>query len=603
MAQVLADRRDIDFNIYEMFQAQALCETDTYKEFNKKVFDLIITEARNFAIKEMQPTYEEGDKIGPKFENGVVKVPESWHRVYDLYCKNEWNAPTSPQAYGGQGLPWLISVAIKEYMMAANWALYSFGSMGSGTAKMIELFGSEEQKEMYLENLNTGKWGGTMLLTEPEAGTDVGALQTSAVRNPDGTYSLTGNKIFITNGEHDLAENIIHPVLARIEGHEAGTKGISIFIVPKYFVNPDGNLGDRNDIVCTGIEEKHGIHGSATCSMSLGTKGQCIGYLLGEEKQGMRIMFNMMNHARIATGIQALAYASHNYLMAVNYARERIQGRDISDYADHAAPSVPIIRHPDVRRNLLWMKTTTEGLRSLIYFAMRCLDHADCAASYEERETSKDLVDLLLPVIKAYGADRSYEVCYQAMQVYGGAGYTKDYPIEAMTRDCKITSIFEGCTGIQAMDLLGRKMGLKKGTVFMNWINTIRKTIDLARDQGIDELAGTLEAVLSRFGQIAYKIGMMATSAHMKTAFAHSVPFMETMGDVCLGWMHLWRAAVAMPKIEGAGKKDRAFYIGQVKSAEFFINTILPVTLGKLNAIEAADPAAVDIPEEGYSGL
>lgn len=603
MAQVLADRRDIDFNIYEMFQAQALCETDAYKEFNKKVFDLIITEARNFAIKEMLPTYEEGDKVGPQFENGVVKVPESWRRVYDLYCENEWNAPTGPQAYGGQGLPWIIAVAVKEYMMASNWALYSFASMGSGSAKMIEMFGTEEQKALYLEKLYTGKWGGTMLLTESEAGTDVGALQTSAVKNPDGTYSLTGNKIFITNGEHDLAENIIHPVLARIEGHEPGTKGISIFIVPKYFVNPDGSLGDRNDIVCTGLEEKHGIHGSATCSMSLGTKGKCIGYLLGEEKQGMRIMFNMMNAARFATGIQALAYASHNYLMAVNYARERIQGRDLFDYADHAAPSVPIIRHPDVRRNLLWMKAYTEGLRSLIYFALRCQDNATSTTSDEERETSLEIVDLLLPVIKAYGADRGYEVCYQAIQVYGGAGYTKDYPVEAVTRDCKITSIFEGCTGVQAMDLLGRKLGMKKGGVFINLMQTIQKTITLARAEGMEALAGRVEEALTKLGQVAHKIGMMARSEDVKVAFAHSVPFMEAMGDVCLGWMHLWRAAVASPKIEGARKKERAFYIGQVKCAEFFINTILPVTLGKMNAIEAADPAAVDIPEEAYGGL
>lgn len=603
MAQVLADRRDIDFNIFEMFQAEALCETDTYKEFNKKVFDLIITEARNFAIKEMMPTYEEGDKVGLQFENGVVKVPESWHRVYDLYCENEWNAPSSPQEYGGQGLPWIITVAVKEYMMASNWALYSFASMGSGSAKMIEMFGTEEQKAMYLEKLYTGKWGGTMLLTESEAGTDVGALQTSAVKNPDGTYSLTGNKIFITNGEHDLAENIIHPVLARIEGHEPGTKGISIFIVPKYFVNPDGSLGDRNDIICTGLEEKHGIHGSATCSMSLGTKGKCIGYLLGEEKQGMRIMFNMMNAARFATGIQALAYASHNYLMAVNYARERVQGRDLLDFANHAAPSVTIINHPDVRRNLLWMKAYTEGLRSLIYFALRCQDNAASAASDEEREISMEIVDLLLPVIKAYGADRGYEVCYQAMQVYGGAGYTKDYPVEAVTRDCKITSIFEGCTGVQAMDLLGRKLGLKKGGVFINLMQTIQKTIALAREEGMEALAGRVEEALNRLGMIAHKIGVLARSEDVKVAFAHSVPFMEAMGDVCLGWMHLWRAAVASPKIESAKKKERVFYIGQVKTAEFFINTILPVTMGKMNAIEAADPAAVDIPEEAYGGL
>ena len=603
MAQVLADRRDIDFNLYEMFQAEALCEFDRYREFNKKIFDMIITEARNFAIKEMWPTYEEGDRIGPRFDNGEVKMPESWQRVYQLYCENEYVATSSDEKWGGQGLPWMVSAAIKEYMMAANWALYSFLTTGTGTARMIELYGTEDQKKTYLKNLYSGKWGGTMLLTEPQAGTDVGALLTSAVKNPDGSYSLTGNKIFITNGEHDMVENIIHPVLARIEGHEPGTKGISIFIVPKYFVNADGSLGERNDIVCTGIEEKHGIHGSATCSMAMGSKGTCIGYLLGEEKQGMPIMFNMMNGARFATGAQALAYASHNFLMAVNYARERIQGRDLADYANHAAPSVPIIRHPDVRRNLLWMKAYTEGLRSLIYFGWRCQDHSLGAPTAEAREAAADLVDFILPVIKAYGADRGYEVCYQAMQVYGGAGYTKDYPLEAVLRDCKITSIFEGCTGIQAMDLLGRKMRQKKGATFMNFVNTIQQTVDLARSEGIQDLADKVERVLKRFTEVAQKIGAMAGSERVKVAFAHSVPFMETMGDLCMGWMLLWRASVASPKIASAKKKDQAFYTGQVASAEFFINTILPVTMGKLDAVEAGHPIAVEMPEDAFGGL
>jgi alkylation response protein AidB-like acyl-CoA dehydrogenase len=603
MAQVLADRRDIDFNLYELFQVEELCKFERYKEFNKKIFDMIITEARNFAIKEMWPTYEEGDRIGPQFDNGVVRMPESWQRVYQLYCENEYVATSYDEKYGGQGLPWMVSTAIREYMMAANWALYSFLTTGTGTARMIEMYGTEEQKEMYLKNLYTGKWGGTMLLTEPQAGTDVGALLTSAVKNPDGTYALTGNKIFITNGEHDMVENIIHPVLARIEGHEPGTKGISIFIVPKYFVNEDGSLGDRNDIVCTGIEEKHGIHGSATCSMAMGSKGKCIGFLLGAEKQGMPIMFNMMNGARFATGAQALAYASHNYLMAVNYARERIQGRDLSDYANHAAPSVPIIRHPDVRRNLLWMKAYTEGLRSLIYFGWHCQDLSVSAPTAEERETAADLVDLILPVIKAYGADRGYEVCYQAMQVYGGAGYTKDYPVEAILRDCKITSIFEGCTGIQAMDLLGRKMGHKKGATFMNFLKAIQQTISLARSEGLQELSDKLENALKRFSEVAQKIGRLAKSEQLKVAFAHSVPFMEAMGDLCMAWMLLWRASVANPKIEGAKKKDKDFYTGQVKTAVFFINTILPMTLGKLIAVDAGDPVAIEIPEDAFGGL
>jgi alkylation response protein AidB-like acyl-CoA dehydrogenase len=604
MPLVLADRRDIDFNLYEMFYADELCALPPFQEFNKKIFDLIVTEARNFAIKELLPTYEDGDKLGMTYIKGVVKVPKSFHRAYALYCENEWNAPSAPQEYGGQGLPFMVSAAIKEYMMAANWPLYSFACMGSGTAKMIELYGTEEQKKTYLEKLYTGKWGGTMLLTEPDAGTDLGALTTTAVINPDGTYTLTGNKIFITNGEHDLVDNIIHPVLARVEGDLPGTKGISIFIVPKFIVNSDGSLGSRNDIVCTGVEEKHGIHGSATCSMALGTKGRCVGFLLGEERQGMKIMFHMMNGARLATGAQALAYASHNYISALNYARQRIQGRDLKDFADHSAPSVPIIRHPDVRRNLLWMKAHTEGIRSLIYFTWRCIDLSSWAETAEARDESGSLLDLFTPIIKAYGADRGYEVCYQAMQVYGGAGYTRDYPVEAIVRDCKITSIFEGCTGIQAMDLLGRKLGYNKGATFMNFMQQVQKTIAFARETAqLIPLAATVEKALNRLAEVALHLGKMAKSERMKVAFAHSVPFMEAMGDVIMGWMHLWRAAVAAPKISGAKKKDRAFYTGQVTTAAFFINTILPITMGKLNAIGESDPSAIEMTEEGYGRL
>jgi alkylation response protein AidB-like acyl-CoA dehydrogenase len=605
MPQELADRRDIDFNLYELFQAENLCDLPVFKEYNRKVFDLIVSEARNFAIKEMLPTYEDGDKIGVSFDAGTVKVPESFRRVYKLYCESEWTAPPAPQEYGGQGLPFTVTAAIREYMMAANWPLHSYASMGSGTARMIQLYGSDAQKKTYLEKLYTGQWGGTMLLTEPEAGTDVGALTTTAVKNDDGTYSLTGNKIFITNGEHDLAENIIHPVLARIEGDPPGTKGISIFIVPKFLVNGDGRPGERNDIVCTGVEEKHGIHGSATCAMSLGSKNSCIGYLLGDPKQGMKIMFHMMNGARLSTGLQALAYASRNYLSALNYARQRIQGRDLKDFANHAAPSVPIICHPDIRRNLLWMKAYTEGLRSMVYFISRCMDLSGNGATPEERQTAEGLVDLFTPIIKGYGADRGYEVCVQAMQVYGGAGYTQDYPVEAITRDCKIASIYEGCTGIQAMDLLGRKLGQNKGASFMSFMQHVQQAVALARTaEELAPLADTVEKALNRLAEIALGLGKMARSEKMKVAFAHSVPFMEAMGDVSLGWLHLWRAAVAAPKVATAKKKkDRAFYTGQVKTAAFFINTILPVTMGKLEAIALGEAAAVEMPEEGYGGL
>ncbi|MGD8973523.1 MAG: acyl-CoA dehydrogenase family protein, partial [Desulfobacterales bacterium] len=356
MAQVIADRRDLDFVLYEQLKAEELTQFERYKDFNKKTFDMIITEARNFAVKELLPTCAEGDKVGLRFENGHVKVPECFHRAYELLLEGEWNSLMEDPDWGGQGLPIIISQAAGEYLYGGNWAVTNFGGLGHGTGKMIEIFGTQKQKELFLKKLYTAEWGGTMVLTEPQAGSDVGALNTSAVKNPDGTYSISGNKIFITNGEHDLTENIIHPVLARIDGDPPGTKGISIFIVPKIWVNEDGTLGEPNDITCTGIEEKMGIHASPTCSMALGTKGNCKGLLLGEERQGMKIMFQMMNEARLGVGFQAFCYASTAYLYALSYAKERIQGRALEKGKDPTAPQVPIIQHPDVRRMLLQMK-------------------------------------------------------------------------------------------------------------------------------------------------------------------------------------------------------------------------------------------------------
>ncbi|MBW2429008.1 MAG: acyl-CoA dehydrogenase, partial [Deltaproteobacteria bacterium] len=473
MAQVIADRRDIDFVLYEQMKADELTKIDRYQDFNKKTFDMIITEARNFGVKELLPTCAEGDRQGLIFENGQVKVPQSFHRAYNLLLEGEWTSLMEDPQWGGQGLPVNISQAAGEYLFGGNWAVTNYAGMGHGTAKMIEIFGTRQQKDQFLEKLYTAKWGGTMLLTEPEAGSDVGALTTSAVKNPDGTYAISGNKIFITNGEHDLAENIIHPVLARIEGDPPGTKGISIFLVPKIWVNADGSLAEPNDVVCTGIEEKMGIHASCTCSMTLGGKGHCRGLLLGDERQGMKIMFYMMNEARLGVGFQAFNYASTAYLYALNYARERMQGRDLAAGKDPNAPAVPIIRHPDVRRMLLQMKAYVEGMRSFVYYVGQCLEREALAAGEEERSFYKGLADLLTPLVKAYCAQRGFDVCVQAVQVYGGYGYIKEYPVEQLLRDCKITSIYEGTDGIQAMDLLGRKLGMEKGQVFINFLGEI----------------------------------------------------------------------------------------------------------------------------------
>ena len=605
MVQYIADRRDIDFVIWEQMNTEELLDFEVYTEFNRKTCDMIISEARSLAIKELLPTMQEGDRQGVRFEKGDVITPQSFARVHELLLEGEWASLPVPQDIGGQGAPATVAAAAAEYFMGANWPLYSYHYIGIGTAEMIHKYGSDEQKQMYVPKLVSGVWGGTMLLTEPQAGSDVGALTTSAVRNEDGTYMLTGNKIFISNGEHDLCENIIHPVLARIEGDPAGTKGISIFIVPKFLVNPDGSLGERNDIVCTGAEEKMGIHASATCSMALGSRGKCVGFLMGQEKEGMKIMFHMMNGARMGTGLQALAYASSAYLLAVNYARERIQGRDLLDFKNQGAPPVAIINHPDVRRNLLWMKSYVEGMRSFLYYATTCQTKALLSKNEDQREFFQDLFELLTPLIKDYLAVHAHEVCIQAIQVYGGAGYTKDYLVEQYARDCKITSIYEGTSGIQAMDLLARKLGMKGGQVFINFLGEINNTVAAARKiERLEEPAIKLEKTAGRLAEISIHLGKTAISSDVKVAFAYSQPFLESMGDTIMGWMLLWRAMTASQKLDNAAKKkDRVFYRGQIKTADFFISTVLPLTRGRLEAIQSGCSAAVDMENDAFGGI
>jgi alkylation response protein AidB-like acyl-CoA dehydrogenase len=482
---------------------------------------------------------------------------------------------------------------------------------------MIQNFGSDTQKKIFLEKMINGTWGGTMDLTEPGAGSDVGALTTTAEKNPDGTYTITGNKIFITGGEQDLTENIIHPVLARIKGAPEGAKGISLFIVPKYWVNEDGSLGEFNDIVCTGIEKKMGISGSATCSLTFGGQGKCRGLLLGEEHKGMRVMFQMMNEARILVGSIGAISASAAYLYAVNYARDRYQGRDLEKIFETDAPQVPIIHHPDVRRMLLKMKAYVEGMRSLQYFGYYCIEKEKIGKDDKEKSYYKGLLDLLTPIMKSYCTDRGFEVCSEALQVFGGYGYTREYPVEQLLRDVRIASIYEGTNGIQAMDLLARKLPMKEGAIFLNLMGEIEKTINMARSFTVlTGLADRLKKAVDKLGLLTGHMGKTAMSADLKVAFAHASPYLETIGDVIMGWMLLWRATVAEPKLQEIlekqpGKeretiiqknKNAAFYQGQLNSADYFIKSVLPITLGKMEAIMENCSAVVDIPEESFGG-
>ncbi len=604
MAQQIADRRDVDFVLHEMLQVEQLSKHDKFAEFNKKTVDLIVSEARNLAIKEILPTREIGDKEGLVFDKGNVKLPESFHRAYELFKEGEWLAMPEDTEWGGQGMPRTVALAANDYLVGANLAFMMYPGLTHGAGKLVETFGTHEQKELFLKKMYAGEWTGTMLLTEPEAGSDVGALITSAVKKDDGTYSITGNKIFISSGEHDMAENIIHPVLARIEGAPEGTKGISLFLVPKIWVNDDGSLGEPNDVVCTGIEEKMGIHGNSTASLALGGKGKCRGTLLGEENKGMRAMFIMMNEARLLVGLQGFCCASASYMLAVNYAKERVQGKNLLQMMDQKAPSVPIIQHPDVRRQLLTMKVYIEAMRSLIYYIGMCDDRIAVSDNEEEKAKYKGIVDVLIPVAKGYVTDKAFEVCSHGVQVYGGYGYIKDYPVEQLLRDCRIVMIYEGTNGIQAMDLLGRKLGMNGGKPIMDLLGEMQKTIAQAKSvEAVKDLAVKVEEALNKLGEVALHMGQTAMSPKVLNAFAFAHPFMEATGDVVFAWMLLWRATVAATKLEeGAKKKDIAYYEGQLKNIEFFANSILPITHGKMAAILTTNGAAIEISEASFGG-
>ena len=604
MAQLIADRRDVDFVLHEQLKVGELSKHEKFAEFNKKTIDLVVSEARNLALKELLPIQVDGDREGARLENGKVTVPESFHKAWELFKEGEWLALSDPPEWGGQGMPVTLSLATNDYFIGGNFAFMIYPGLTHGAGRLIETFGTDKQKKLFLKKMFTGHWTGTMLLTEPEAGSDLGPLTTSAVKNDDGTYSITGNKIFISSGDHDLAENIIHPVLARIEGAPKGTKGISLFLVPKIWVNDDGSLGEPNDVVCTGVEEKMGIHGNATCSLSLGSKGSCRGMLLGEENKGMRAMFQMMNEARLLVGLQGLACASSAYLYAVNYARQRIQGRHLLKSFDREAPSVPIIQHPDIRRMLLTMKAYVEGMRSLLYYIGHCEDQLQISDEEAQKAKCQGLIDLLIPIAKGYITDKAFEVCSLGIQVYGGYGYIREYPMEQLLRDCRITQIYEGTNGIQAMDLLGRKLGLNQGKTVMDLLGEIQQTIAAAKSiSSLQDMADKVESAVNKLGQVALHIGQTAMSEKVMHAFAHAYSFMEVCGDVVMAWLLLWRACISAQKLaDGAAKKDTAFYEGQIKSAEFFVHSILPVTRGKMNVILTTNPAALEISEDAFGG-
>jgi alkylation response protein AidB-like acyl-CoA dehydrogenase len=620
MANLILDERDQNFVLFEMLEMDKLLELEKYSDFSKDMLEMILWEAQKFSVEEVFPTLAESDKEGCRLEDGKVRVPKCFHRPYKLFCEAGWNSMTLPQEYGGQGLPDIMKVAAYDWYMH-NFGLCGYPGLGQGAAHLIHTYGSKEQKDKYIPQMVTGQWGGSMCLTEPGAGTDVGNISTKAVRQPDGTFKLQGTKIFITAGDQDLTENIIHPVLARIEGDPAGTKGISIFIVPKFLVNEDGSLGRRNDYEIAKIEEKMGIHGSATCLINYGDNNNCYAELLGNERDGMKVMFNMMNEARILCGLQGLSSASIAYLHAVNYTKERLQGSSLLDLKNPEAPRVPIITHPDVRRMLLWMKSNVESMRVLIYYSAICGDKAYNISDPAEAEKWLGIMEVLTPIVKAYCTDIGFRVTETAMQCYGGYGYCSEYPIEQFLRDAKITSLYEGSNGIQALDLVGRKMGMKKGTYFMSLLSEMNTTVATCR--GIAALKDLVEDVQSGINILA-ETAMFFSSCSKEGKFfvpiGNAQPFLMMMGKIVCSWLLLCEAAIAQEKLSDLctakgvklsdpsdlsrfikENKDAAFYDGKIKTAKYFIKNVLPEIDGTVKAIKSEDISIMEIADESFA--
>ncbi len=595
MENKLVDLRDSRFVLYEQLEIEKLCETERFGDHSKETFEMIIDTAEKLAVNEFAPVNSEGDEVGCVFENGRVRCPEAFRSPFGKYCEGGWMSLPDVYDVGGQNAPICMYFACHELFYAANHALTVYMGLTHSAAKVIELYGTDEQKRKYMQPLYEGRYSGTMDLTETQAGSDVGAARAKAVRNPDGSFSIVGGKIFISSGENDLTENIVHIVLARIEGDPEGTRGLSCFIVPKYRVNDDGTLGETNDLVCSGVEHKMGIHGSPTSVLNFGDNGACRGELLGPEQKGIVVMFHMMNEQRVLVGLQGQALGSAAYLHALDFARERKQG---GAFGTRDFTQVPIITHPDVRRNLLWMKAYTEGLRALILYTTFCMDMEEASTDGDEKKRWLNLVELLTPIAKACSTDKGFDVCVRAIQVHGGYGFCKEYKVEQFARDCKITAIYEGTNGIQAIDLFGRKIRMKQGEAFQTVVEEMKKTIE--RASGNAALAPYAESVGRSVAALEEITRFLLEKASGEDAYlAHSwaTPYLEIFGDVVLGWMFLWQAWKAHEAQAGAGDRDKPFYARKIATAKFFIGSVLPTVYGRMDTIRQFDRSFVEMGE------
>ncbi len=560
--------------------------------------EAILEEGGKFAAEVLQPLNKVGDEVGCKRnDDGTVTTPPGFKEAYEQFCEAGWPTLTAPEEYGGQGLPQVVGTAFGEYVLSANHSFEMYQGLTSGAIATLIIKGSDEQKRTYIPKMVTGEWTGTMNLTEPHCGTDLGLLKTRAEPNDDGSYSITGTKIFISAGEHDMSDNIIHMVLAKRAGAPDNVKGISLFVVPKYLVNEDGSVGDRNSLSCGAIEKKMGIHGNATCVMNYdGAKG----WLVGELEKGLQAMFIMMNAARLGVGLQGLAQGEVAYQNAVQYARDRRQGRALKEGdRDTSAKADPLFVHPDVRRMLMQMRAWNEGARALVLWGSLQVDLMRRSPDETERQQAEDLLGLITPVIKGYCTDKGFEAAVLAQQVFGGHGYIREHGMEQFVRDARIAQIYEGTNGIQAMDLVGRKLPKDGGRAIRSFLEMLGREMADAKAAG--DPAGVAAALEPALADLQAATMWLAQHGMQdpNNAGAGAYSYMDLMGLVTLGWMWMKMAAVSSKALE-EGNGDRQFHEAKIATARFYAQRELPVSSGLRRKIEAGAEAIMAIPEEVF---
>ena len=612
MSHYKSNLRDIEFNLFEVLRRQDVLGKPPYPELDTETVREVLAEVNRLATGPLADSFAEADRNPPVFDpaTGSVTMPEGFKRSYHAFTDAQWWRLAVPPGLGGTGAPRSLHWAVAELVLGANPAVWMYAS-GPSMAQVLWLVGTPEQQRFAEIAIDRG-WTSTMVLTEPDAGSDVGAGRTKAIAQPDGTWHLEGVKRFITCAEHDMAENIFHLVLARPEGHGPGTKGLSMFLVPKYLVGPDGTLGERNGVEVTGVEHKMGLHASTTCELTFGASQPAVGTLVGGVHDGIRQMFMIIEAARMMVGTKAIATLSTGYLNALEYAKARVQGADLANMADKAAPRVTITHHPDVRRMLMLQKAYAEGMRALVLYAAAVQDtlQIQAAGGGTDPETVA-LNDLLLPVVKGVGSERAYEMLTLSLQTLGGSGFLQDYPIEQYIRDSKIDSLYEGTTAIQGLDLFFRKILRNGGKALRGLLAEI--TAFAAGEEGNGRLkpertalaraAGDVEGLVSALA--GYTASSLERPEEIYRAGLNTTRLLLALGDLVIGWLLARQAEVALAALDGAGPgrlsaADRAFYQGKLATARFFAQTVLPRLAVEREIAEITTLDLMELPEEAF---